>query len=129
MIYRTLTVALAITAALGCNPMRVPEYHASAKILTRPSDPADRGEIVIIPSELKLLQAMADSVVTGASHRVAVEHFADTDLIGVFVTTTDPRQAAALCNEIAERFVAAAGEGDIERQLIEKATPPKRPIR
>jgi hypothetical protein len=126
-VYPSLLIAALLTAICGCRvgPAR---YRASATIQTRPSNTVDRGGIVIMPAELKNLQAVAASVVTGAA-QVAVEHIANTELIRVSVTTADPVEAAALCNEIAERFVSAAGEGDIERQLVQIATPPRKPIR
>jgi capsular polysaccharide biosynthesis protein len=122
MMMRIVCLALLLTAAClavcGCR-VRPPQYRASATILTRPSDPAD----------LKLLQDLAGSVVTGVTRHVEVAHIANTELIRVSITTANPEQAAALCNKIAERFIDAAAEGDIERQLVEKATPPRKPMR
>lgn len=127
-VYPSLLLAVLLTASLGCR-VGPAQYMARATIQTRPSNLEDLGNVAIVPAELKLLQTMADSVVTGATHQVSMEHVVNTQLVRVYVTTADPEQAATLCNDIAERFVAAAGEGDIERHLIEMATPPQKPVR
>jgi len=118
---RLLPCLLALVLLAGCRA----QYRASAKVLvdTNDSQPSQ----ATINAEVQALRDIAPAFVS-ADWSYNVQHYADTSLIEVSVTTPDPETSASQCNQIVEKYVGATN-ASVTRSVVEKATIPKERIR
>jgi len=113
-----LVVALLLS---GCRA----QYRANAKVLveTKGTKPSQ----ATIDAEIQAIRDIASAFVS-ADWSCNVQHYSDTSLIGVSVTTPDPETSASQCNQIIRKYVNTTN-APVTRRIVEDAAIPKKRIR
>ena len=121
MIRFMLPCVLVALLLSGCRA----QYRASAMVLveTKGSKPSQ----TTIDAEMQAIRDIAPAFVS-VDWSYNVQHFANTSLIEVSVTTPDPETSASQCNQIIEKYVGATN-APVTRRIVEDAAIPKQRIR
>ncbi len=105
----------------GCGPA---QYRAEARVY---AESAPEHTIAIdFPSEITAIKSLAKPLIPQGAELTVTQSKKD-DIIIIAVTSTDPAQAADICNRIVDAYIAKTTEG-INKTVLEKANEPSRPI-
>jgi uncharacterized protein involved in exopolysaccharide biosynthesis len=105
----------------GCGPAR---YRAAAAVYVESAP--EHASAIDFPSEINAIKSLAKPLIPQGTELTVTQSKKD-DIIMITVTSTDPAQAADICNRIAETYIAKTKEG-VSKTLLEKAIAPSRPI-
>jgi len=106
----------------GCGPAL---YRAEARVYVE-SAPEHASGLNFYASEVDTIKSLAKPLVPQGAE-LTVTHSIKDDIVTIAVTSTDPAQAADICNRIVEAYIEKTEEG-VNKTVLEKANVPSRPI-
>ena len=106
----------------GCGPA---QYRAESLIYVE-EIPQHSSGLNFYAFEVDTIKSLAKPLIPQGTE-LTVTHSIKNDIITIAVTSTDPVQAADICNRIVEAYIAETKEG-INKTVLEKANAPSRPI-